>query len=76
MNDLKICKNSSCAILKQDDSMERGEFFLRCAEMADVPIWKELLVREAANVVAGYEILPPLMVYQKHKAKPRNFKGV
>lgn len=48
--------------------VEKGEFLLKCADNAKTDNWKQLLVRGAANMVAGYELLPPLEVPKTYSA--------
>lgn len=48
--------------------VEKGEFLLKCAENSKTEIWKQLLVRGAANLVAGYELLPPVEVAKTYTA--------
>ena len=63
-----IRKTGSYTIRKEDTAVEKGDFLLRCAEMVKTKNWKELLVRGAANMVAGYELLPPLVVPKTYSA--------
>ena len=63
-----IRKTGGYTIRKEDTAVEKGDFLLRCAEMVKTQNWKELLVRGAANMVAGYELLPPLVVPKTYTA--------
>lgn len=63
-----IRKTGSYTVHKEDSPVEKGDFLLRCAEMVRTQNWKELLVRGAANMVAGYELLPPLQLPKTYSA--------
>lgn len=63
-----IRKTGSYTVVRQESVVEKGEFLLKCAENAKTDNWKQLLVRGAANMVAGYELLPPLEVPKTYSA--------
>lgn len=63
-----IRKTGGYKITREDSPVEKGDFLLRCAEMVKTQNWKELLVRGAANMVAGYELLPPLQMPKTYSA--------
>lgn len=56
------------SLVNNSDNVRKGEFLLKCAENAKTETWKQLLVRGAANMVAGYELLPPLVVPKTYTA--------
>lgn len=59
MREQAMLNNSLC---------RKAALLLRCSKETGLPVWKELLVRGAANLVAGEELIPPPKVEKLYSA--------